>query len=473
MADTILLRFRDFSVDTVAEHEKLISRTGYAWWGWWKKSEEPDRTSELERLKAQLETGGVEIGLFDKSENRFYRAYVSECVFGKDSERISSPIPRATPSYYRREKLPSWFRITRIDKLSVDDPDFERLFRSLPVGNETFFTVPDVTGPAPDHSDRPDLAARSIRVKGRDILHLSDIHFGEYAFPATAGPGQYPLDEILLTDFQTIGAKIGVVVVSGDFTTRADAGRLFNEALPFLRKLTEALRLHPDQVVMVPGNHDIPLRDHDPLNYKHEEAYLTFLKEFYGRRVEIMRLHRYELENGHPLEILTMNSVRLRSPAQKQYGYVQWPLYQSLLASVPAVDPATLRIAVLHHHLVPASTEDVIDPQYPEAAMSMTLDSGSIIEGLQRSGFQLALNGHQHIPRFTKIARGRLKDDSFDLAGLDNPLHVLGGGSAGTSRLTSSITRCQACSGSSSRRRSRSAGCMLSRIAVSSWRGRV
>jgi predicted MPP superfamily phosphohydrolase len=419
----------------VAQHQALIARIGYTWWGWWKKSEEPDRTPDLERLKAQLETGGVEIGLFDKSDDRFYKAYVSECVFGKASVRVTSPMPRATPLYYRKEKLPGWFKITRIEALAVHDPDYGRLFRSIPIGNETFFRLPDSGDKTPVHEDRPDLAPRSIRVKGRQLLHLSDVHFGEYAFPASSGPGQYPLDEILLTDLQKIGAEIGVMVLSGDFTTRADANRLFSEALPFLRKLTDGLALSVDQVVMVPGNHDIPLRDHDPLNYKHEEAYLTFLREFYGRKVEIMRLNRYELENGQPLEILSMNSVRLRAPSQKQYGYVEWPLYRSLLESAPTVDPATLRIAVLHHHLVPASTEEIVDPQYPEAAMSMTLDSGSIVEGLQRYGFKVALNGHQHIPRLTKIARGRLKDDSFDLAGLDDPLHVLGGGSAGTSRL--------------------------------------
>src|ERR1035441_3734148 len=112
MADTILLRFRDFSADTVAQHQALIARIGYTWWGWWKKSEEPDRTPDLERLKAQLETGGVEIGLFDKSDDRFYKAYVSECVFGKASVRVTSPMPRATPLYYRKEKLPGWFKIT-------------------------------------------------------------------------------------------------------------------------------------------------------------------------------------------------------------------------------------------------------------------------------------------------------------------------------------------------------------------------
>jgi predicted MPP superfamily phosphohydrolase len=435
MADRILLRFRDFNANTIAEHEKIISRTGYSWWGWWKKSDEPHRTRELESLKTQLATGDVEVGLFDGSKASFYKAYVSDCVFGENSERTSSPSPRATPPYYRKEKLSAWFRVTRIEALSIDGPEFKRLFRSVPVGNETFFSASDPRDAAKEQNPRPDLARTAIRVSATQILHLSDIHFGEYAFPASARPGEYPLDGILVDDLKRLDAKIGILVVSGDLTTRADANRLFSEALPFLQKLTVALGLTPEQVVIVPGNHDIPLRDHDPVTYKHEDAYLTFMKEFYGQKVEVMGLRRYELDGGQHIEILTMNSVRLRSVNQKQYGYVQWPLYESLLASAPGVPSTTVRIAVLHHHLAPATNEEAIDPEYPDAGMSMTLDSGSIIEGLQRYGFQLALNGHQHVPKFTKVARGRVQDDSFELAGLDVPLNILGGGSVGTSRL--------------------------------------
>ena len=42
--ENILLRFRDTaSVDTIAEHEAIINRSGFTWWGWWKKDSEPDR----------------------------------------------------------------------------------------------------------------------------------------------------------------------------------------------------------------------------------------------------------------------------------------------------------------------------------------------------------------------------------------------------------------------------------------------
>src|SRR5438270_11370554 len=139
--ETILLRFRDFGADSIQEHQKLIAEIGFVWWGWWKKSEEPDRSRELEKLRARLQTGVVEIGLFDRSEERYFIATVSECAHRSNSERISSPSPTATPPYYRNEKLPAWFKLTYIEALRNVDVRFRHPFRSIPVGNETFYEV--------------------------------------------------------------------------------------------------------------------------------------------------------------------------------------------------------------------------------------------------------------------------------------------------------------------------------------------
>jgi hypothetical protein len=53
-----------------------------------------------------------------------------------------------------------------------------------------------------------------------------------------------------------------------------------------------------------------------------------------------------------------------------------------------------------------------------------------MIQGLQANGFQLAMHGHQHVPALTKVARGR-RHDGPNIIGLDQPLHIVSGGSAG------------------------------------------
>jgi len=435
MPDTIVLRFRDLvaGADTIVEHQKLITEVGYVWWGWWKKEDEPDRAEELEQVKSLVAKRELEIGLFDRSEKgRFFKAGMLQCVSEKN-RLTESPEPRATPSYYRDKRVSAWFKLSRIDSLSPDDSSYMRLFAVIPGGEATLFPV---------WIDKPQrtLAAGiitsvvpgSISAKGNAVLHISDIHFGEYAYPPAPGPAKYPLTDILIGDLAKLDAKVGLVVVSGDLTTRADGNRLFNEALPFLQDLAKRLKIEVEQVVIAPGNHDIPLKEHDPFNNSHENTYKTFLKQFYGTPTELFQMRRFDI-NGLELELLTMNSIKLRSKQLKEYGYVQWPLYDDLLRSQP--DSKALRMAVLHHHLVAAPREEKPpDPEYSEAAVSMSLDAGAIIEGLQSYGFRIALHGHQHVPQLTKIARGRAQDDS-SVKGLDDPLYVIGGGSVGASRL--------------------------------------
>src|SRR5262249_48072374 len=154
-----------------------------------------------------------------------------------------------------------------------------------------------------------------------------------------------------------------------------------------------------------PGNHDIALKKFRPQDYSHETPFHLFTKEFYGRTMLYPQLRRFTLPSGRALEFLGVNSVRLRHESEKQFGYVQWPLYEDVLRESPR-DPDALRIAALHHHLVPALREESIDPGYPDAAVSVTLDAGAVIEGLQTYDFSLVLHGHQHVPAATRITRG-------------------------------------------------------------------
>jgi len=143
-----------------------------------------------------------------------------------------------------------------------------------------------------------------------------------------------------------------------------------------------------------------------------------------------------DLGGKKSIEILTMNSVRLRTRQDMNYGYIEWPVYEDFLSKHTA-NPEALRMAVLHHHLVPAPTEECLDPEYPEAGISITLDAGLATEGLQSHGFKLALHGHQHVPSVTMISRGRLQDDSLEIAGITEGLFVVGGGTTGSKRYSS------------------------------------
>jgi hypothetical protein len=242
-----------------------------------------------------------------------------------------------------------------------------------------------------------------------------------------------PLLTILENDIRTQmkDCRCGLLVVSGDITSRGDASHLFNVGQPFLDSLRQSVGLSTEHVVIIPGNHDISLNAFS-LTYDHERAFNAFLTQFYGHASKQMRLVRYRLPAGRLIEVLTVSSIKLRDKDSSNYGWVDWLAYDTFLASLPEPAYGTLRIAVIHHHLVSAMrNERLPDPNYPYASVSVTLNSGAIIEGLQRHGFKLVLHGHQHTPAVHRVSRGRYQDGSLALAGLESQLYVVGAGSAG------------------------------------------
>jgi predicted phosphodiesterase len=437
MIRTVVLRFRDITmVDTISAHEEVIQRTGYVWWGWWKKAGENDRVAECEQLHALLRSGAVELGVFDRSTSRFFKAKAVDIVFESSGESIPSPESHNTPQYYESARVAAWIKFTKLERLTRED--FTGQFGEVPLGDSTFFPISSEGLPAVLTST---FIGDEVGIMSPYLVHLSDLHFGgDFGFPAKSGPGKRPLLDMLLSDIaKLVESSIGILVVSGDFTTKADGNTLMTDSLDFLKELARRLNLQPQQVVLVPGNHDIPLRDWEPYSYKHETLMRLFLKEFYGQPIDgFMQLYRFKLAGGRKLEILTINSVHLRTTSDKNYGYVDWSLYDDFLRTHES-DPQSLKMAVLHHHLVPAVTEELIDPAYPEAGISLTLDAGAVTEGLQSHGFRVALHGHQHIPGVTRIGRGRLQDDSLKLAGMDESLFVIAGGTTGSCRYSPSF----------------------------------
>jgi 3',5'-cyclic AMP phosphodiesterase CpdA len=76
----------------------------------------------------------------------------------------------------------------------------------------------------------------------RTLAHISDLHFGKE---------DPPVADALLAELRERAP--GLVAVSGDVTQRARA-REFRAARAFLDRL-------PGVVLVVPGNHDVPLWD--------------------------------------------------------------------------------------------------------------------------------------------------------------------------------------------------------------------
>jgi len=428
--NTIILRFRDTEkeIDTISEHINVVDAKGYVWWGWWKKSEEVINEEAFKTLKNKISKGEINtIGLFDRTTNRFFNAQITDLKYSTHL-KIDSPSMDATPDYYNHIKLHGWFQLCSLQPISSDE--FIKSYTSIPTSGKTLYVLP--------YEEKSDTVR--ILIKNANILHLSDIHFGDdFGFPLTSSmkSGSNLIDTIKkYFDFEN-KVEIGLVVVSGDITSRANMGVLQGPGSEFLKKLCGVIKINSNQVIIVPGNHDIPLRDANFHDYNHENSFKLFLKEFYGEPKEINGYEKFITKDGLKIDILRINSARLRNKAESNFGYVGWDDYRYLIEENKSDDDA-IKIAVLHHHLIPVPNEEPIDSEYPYGSISVTLDAGKVIEGLHHYNFNIVLHGHQHIPGLNKISRGLFNGNSINL---DKVLFMSGAGSSGAKveRLTGQL----------------------------------
>lgn len=156
------------------------------------------------------------------------------------------------------------------------------------------------------------------------ILHISDLHFG----PPFVGH----VGEAVLRAARELPAD--VIVASGDFTQRArreqyEAARAFLDRLP------------PLPLVVVPGNHDVPL-------YRVFErifAPYRLYQEFISSELDTV----YRLDNA---VIVALNSTKpLRAVTNGRID--GWQL-EFCARAFDGVEPGVARIVVAHHHFAPA-----------------------------------------------------------------------------------------------------------------------
>lgn len=188
-----------------------------------------------------------------------------------------------------------------------------------------------------------------------DILHVSDLHFGSPFLPDRAEAvhrlaAAHPPD---------------AVVVSGDLTQRAK-DREFAAAADYLERFRVP-------VVVVPGNHDVPL-------YRVWERFLTpyanYREHIAGELDTVTRLEDATIVALNSSRRFTIDNGRLER-AQLEFA----------AAAFDETPEDHLRIVVTHHHLAPPPdfSRDRVMPRAKRA-----------LEVFRDRGVHLALAGHMH-----------------------------------------------------------------------------
>lgn len=184
------------------------------------------------------------------------------------------------------------------------------------------------------------------------IVHISDLHFGR---------ARAELVDPLLTVIAALAPDL--VVMSGDLTQRAKAAE-FRDGMAMMRRIAAP-------VLMVPGNHDMPLYNLGVRLF----APFSRWRRWVGEPSPMMR--------GPEFLILGMNTA---DPFAHERGRIRGAELARVCAALRDTGRDHLRVVVMHHPLtVPVGIDK--DPMRGAAGAA---------EDLIAAGVDVVLSGHLH-----------------------------------------------------------------------------
>ncbi len=224
------------------------------------------------------------------------------------------------------------------------------------------------------------------------ILHLSDLHFGT-AEEADLWYGQ--LSEDLKQELNS--SQLDAIILSGDIANKS-VPEEYHAAQCFLKKVSEEFQLSPEQIVIVPGNHDLNWElsknaykedDSNRDEEKHRKRFLHFANFYKSIKGEIYPpeyekqdiFHHFPKQN---LLILGLNSAWRLDHKNTSDASINSIALNDALNQIRNEKRymKCLKIAVWHHPLKSSGEDRIKDMGF--------------MERLAVAGFRLALHGHIH-----------------------------------------------------------------------------
>ncbi len=193
------------------------------------------------------------------------------------------------------------------------------------------------------------------------IAHLSDVHFG--AEDPTVVEGAVA---------DVIAFDPDITVVSGDLSQRATTEE-FRAARAFLDRMPGGEGGRDERLVVVPGNHDIPLYNLVRRAFSPRDRY----------RREITQ-DRTPFVHADGAAVLGLDTTR---PERWKNGDLEEDDIRAIADRLGPLPPTELKIVVTHHPFVPP-------PNKPEA--HIVVGAAAALEAAHRAGVDLLLSGHRH-----------------------------------------------------------------------------
>ncbi len=193
----------------------------------------------------------------------------------------------------------------------------------------------------------------------RQILHISDIHFGP-PHRADVASGVIELARERRPD---------LVIISGDLTIRAKPAQ-FRDARRFVDRLEQDLGI---PTISVPGNHDVPL-------------YRVWERVF-APYAAYRRHFSPDLEPEFEDDELLVIGINTAHGWTEKDGRISHRRLGAVQARLARAQPGQARLIVLHHELAPAPRFDT---------MRVLAGAHEAVEMFAQSGVEMTFAGHLH-----------------------------------------------------------------------------
>ncbi len=480
----LVIRIGNFGIDNAIQaHQNIISKKGYCWGGWWAQANEflPKNLTIMNNLSFFARTKGIKVYFLNNEEKQLYSVKVIGLEYSPDHIKIDSPEKEYTPEYYNSSPLWLWFKMESISDPLEDKEirqysycDYTEECKTDTIHNFAAFNNTIVSGieqlSLQDRSlffmrkakntdkenmvssifikaSKENIATSYRQTQGNSILLLSDIHFCDieekHAFKRFESKKTFDRKTLLEAVNEVVKNKFGeekfrdisAAIVAGDLTycgTKTE----FSEMKEFIIGLYNQYEMNMEQIIIVPGNHDISFGDKDEIEYanlKSKQNYIDLYKELYkippndylavGKKIM--------LNNQLPVDIVGLNSNCLQQ-VEKRFqgmGFVGDEQIKKIERAMNwSENSYSFKILVLHHNIYPV--EYIEKPEF-DYAYSTCLDAGLITSFITRNKINLVIHGHKHQEQFLEVGYKTKEGEESELF----HYNVLSLGSAGSTEL--------------------------------------
>jgi len=290
------------------------------------------------------------------------------------------------------------------------------------------------------------------------LLHLSDLHFGfifdknnyEETSSHRFSEGLYTkkMSTYISKQINDLEHERGTcnglyLIISGDIVNQGKDNEYTN-ASQFFKEIIENTNLSKNNLVIVPGNHDINWNLSKENRSSRFDNYLKFLKNIYND--DLRKFYPYlnwdfKIDSERPLAedlisifhfedsnllIIGFNSC-IYEDENHHFGIIGLKQLERVENYIKKIDKKMLKVAVLHHHVFPMEYKleqnngDILNDD------SIVRDFSLVEEYFLRMGIDIVLHGHKHSPAIRETILHTEESNNRNLI-------ICGSGSAGATK---------------------------------------